>query len=126
MKKVLLPLAAACFGMVSFISPLQATPAADAATITVYSSRKEHLIKPLFDRYTAKTGTKIRFITDKASPLMARLKAEGSSTPADIFMTVDAGLLWKASEEGLFQSVNSPVLESAVPARRCFFRPHHP
>lgn len=84
--------------------------------ITVYSSRNEHLIKPLFDRYTAKTGTKIRFITDKAGPLMARLKAEGASTPADMFMTVDAGVLWKASEEGLFQPINSPVLEAAVPA----------
>jgi len=84
--------------------------------ITVYSSRKEHLIKPLFDRYTASTGTKVRFITDKAGPLMARLKAEGSSTPADILMTVDAGVLWKAAEEGLFQSIDSPILKAAVPA----------
>jgi iron(III) transport system substrate-binding protein len=84
--------------------------------VTVYSSRSEHLIKPLFDRYTAKTGTKIRFITDKAGPLMARLQAEGKSTPADILMTVDAGVLWKASEDNLFRELNSPLLEAAVPA----------
>ena len=94
----------------------QANAAAKAEAITVYSSRKEHLIKPLFDRYTQKTGVPVRFITDKASPLMARLKAEGKSTPADIFMTVDAGVLWKASQDGLFQAVNSPALEAAVPA----------
>lgn len=88
----------------------------DGGVITVYSSRKEHLIKPLFDRYEEKTGTKVRFITDKAGPLMARLKAEGASTPADILMTVDAGVLWKASEDGLFRTVESPVLESEVPA----------
>ena len=63
--------------------------------IVVYSSRKEHLIKPLFDKYTAETGTKISYITDKEGPLMARLEAEGERTPADIFITVDAGICGK-------------------------------
>jgi len=102
--------------VLSFSPAAVATEAAKDNVITVYSSRKEHLIKPLFDRYTEKTGTQVRFITDKAGPLMARLKAEGASTPADIFMTVDAGVLWQASEEDLFRKVDSPVLEAAVPA----------
>ena len=83
--------------------------------ITVYSSRKEHLIKPLFDAFTDKTGIKIQYITDKAGPLMARLKAEGKTTRADMFMTVDAGVLWKASQDGLLRSIESPQLESTVP-----------
>lgn len=107
-------------GALTVLLPLSYSVATEASatseTVTVYSSRKEHLIKPLFDRYTEKTGTKIRFITDKAGPLMARLKAEGKSTPADIFMTVDAGVLWKASEENLFRELNSPKLEATVPA----------
>lgn len=106
----------ALVSVLSFSPAAVATEAAKDNVITVYSSRKEHLIKPLFDRYTAKTGTQVRFITDKAGPLMARLKAEGASTPADIFMTVDAGVLWQASEEDLFRKVDSPVLEAAVPA----------
>ncbi|EGG94495.1 Ferric iron ABC transporter, iron-binding protein [gamma proteobacterium IMCC1989] len=106
----------ALVSVLSFSPVVAATEAAKDNVITVYSSRKEHLIKPLFDRYTAKTGTQVRFITDKAGPLMARLKAEGASTPADIFMTVDAGVLWQASEEDLFRKVDSPVLEAAVPA----------
>ena len=106
----------ALVSVLSFSPAAVATEAAKDNVITVYSSRKEHLIKPLFDRYTAKTGTQVRFITDKAGPLMARLKAEGASTPADIFMTVDAGVLWQASEEDLFRKVDSPVLETAVPA----------
>jgi len=91
--------------------------AADIETpvITVYSSRKEHLIKPLFDRYTQKTGVEVRYITDKAGPLMERLKAEGESTPADIFMTVDAGNLWQASQKGLFAVVDSKSLNESVP-----------
>ena len=83
--------------------------------ITVYSSRKEHLIKPLFDAFTNKTGIKIQYITDEAGPLMSRLKAEGETTRADIFMTVDAGVLWKASQDGLLRAIDSPQLESTVP-----------
>ena len=84
-------------------------------TITVYSSRKEHLIKPLFDAFTQETGIKVQYITDKAGPLMARIKAEGQNTPADMFMTVDAGVLWKASQDGLLRAIESPQLESSVP-----------
>ncbi len=86
------------------------------AMLVVYSSRKEHLIKPLFDLYQEKTGTKIKYITDEAAPLMARLKAEGRNTSADIFMTVDAGNLWQAAEQGLLQSLDSKVLNNNVPA----------
>lgn len=85
-------------------------------TVTVYSSRKEHLIKPLFDLYTAKTGVAIRYITDSAGPLIARLQAEGASTPADILMTVDAGNLWQAAELGLFRTLESATLSSNIPA----------
>lgn len=83
--------------------------------VTVYSSRKEHLIKPLFDRYSEKTGVTIRYITDKAGPLMARLQAEGETSPADILMTVDAGNLWRASRQGLFQPLQSPTLNANIP-----------
>ncbi len=92
-------------------------PSGEAAKpeVTVYSSRKEHLVKPLFDLYTAKTGVSIRYITDSAGPLIARLEAEGVSTPADMLMTVDAGNLWQAAEKGLLQTLNSPTLASNVP-----------
>lgn len=88
---------------------------AQAPTITVYSERKEHLIKPLFDEYTAKTGVQIRYITDSAGPLITRLENEGEATPADILITVDAGNLWQASERGVLRSLDSQLLESAVP-----------
>ncbi len=83
--------------------------------IVVYSARKEHLIKPLFDLYTQKTGIKVKYITGKAGALLERLKAEGKNTPADVFITVDAGNLWQAAEEGVLQPVNSTVLNSNVP-----------
>ena len=90
--------------------------AALANDVVVYSARNEQLIKPLFDAYTRETGVKVRFITDKEGPLMARLKAEGRNTPADLFMTVDAGNLWQAAQEGLLKPVNSSVLAANIPA----------
>ncbi|MDF5977942.1 extracellular solute-binding protein [Pseudomonas aeruginosa] len=62
-----------------------------ADEVVVYSSRIDELIKPVFDAYTSKTGVKVKFITDKEAPLMARIKAEGANTPADLLLTVDAG-----------------------------------
>ncbi len=89
---------------------------ASAAEVVVYSARNEQLIKPLFDAYTKETGVQVKFVTDKEGPLMARLKAEGKNTPADIFLTVDAGNLWQASQEGLLQPVNSKTLSANIPA----------
>lgn len=85
--------------------------------VTIYSSRNEQLIKPLLDKYTEETGVKIELVTDKTGPLMARLQAEGNNTPADMLLTVDAGNLWQAAEQGLLQPVTSTVLETNVPAK---------
>ncbi|MHB8915051.1 MAG: extracellular solute-binding protein [Thiobacillus sp.] len=87
-----------------------------ADEVVVYSARNEQLIKPLFDAYTRETGVDVKFITDKEGPLMARLKAEGSNTPADVLLTVDAGNLWQASEEGLLRPIKSKTLQANVPA----------
>ena len=87
-----------------------------ADEVVVYSARKEHLIKPLFDRYTDETGVSIRYITDKAGPLLQRLQAEGKRTPADMLITVDAGNLWHAAENDVLAEINSPVLDANVPA----------
>jgi iron(III) transport system substrate-binding protein len=93
-----------------------ALTAVSAEEVVVYSARNEQLIKPLFDAYTRETGVTVKFITDKEGPLLARLKAEGANTPADMLMTVDAGNLWQASEEGLLRPVKSAALTANVPA----------
>ena len=90
--------------------------AATGGELTIYSSRIEELIKPIFDRYTAETGTPIRFITDKEGPLLQRLQAEGASTPADLLITVDAGNLWQAGRLKLLQPVDSSVLKANIPS----------
>ena len=83
--------------------------------LVVYSSRIEQLIKPIFDQFTAETGVNIRYVTDSAGPLLARLRAEAENTPADILVTVDVGNLWQAAEQGLLAAQESPVLEGNIP-----------
>ena len=86
-------------------------------TVTVYSSRNEQLIQPLLDQFTATTGTPVELITDKEGPLMERMKAEGTNSPADMFLTVDAGNLWQAGEQGLLQPLGSSLVNNNVPAK---------
>ena len=87
-----------------------------AEEVIVYSARKEHLVKPLFDAYTKETGVEVKFITDKAGPLVQKIKAEGKNTAADLLVTVDAGNLWFAAKEGLLQPVESKVLSENIPS----------
>lgn len=98
------------------LAALLALTTVSAEEVVVYSARNEQLIKPLFDAYTKETGVTVKFVTDKEGPLLARLKAEGANTPADMLMTVDAGNLWQASEEGLLRPVKSATLAANVPA----------
>jgi iron(III) transport system substrate-binding protein len=87
-----------------------------AEEVVVYSARMEQFIKPAFDAYTKATGVSVKFITDKEGPLLQRLISEGADTPADLFMTVDAGMLWKAASENLLKPVASPTLAANIPA----------
>lgn len=106
---------AALLSLAACDSPKSADRAA-TPELLVYSSRIEQLIKPIFDKFTAQTGIRIRYVTDSAGPLLARLKAEGSNSKADIFMTVDAGNLWQAAELGVLQSTPSTLLQENIPA----------
>ncbi|WP_217475917.1 extracellular solute-binding protein [Stutzerimonas stutzeri] len=105
-------------GLLAAVALAALSSAAQAADeVVVYSSRIDELIKPVFDAYTAKTGTPIKFITDKEAPLMARIKAEGENTPADLLLTVDGGNLWQAEQMGILQPLNSEVVKANIPAQ---------
>ncbi|MDD5037633.1 MAG: Fe(3+) ABC transporter substrate-binding protein [Methylococcaceae bacterium] len=101
------------FALVLSLTPFMAHSAEE---IVVYSARTEPLIKPLFDEYAKSSAVKIKFVTAEAGPLLQRLKAEGKNTPADLLITVDAGNLWQAKQEGLLQPVESKVLTDNIPA----------
>lgn len=95
---------------------LVASAMAQAAEVNVYSARQEALIKPLLDKFTEQTGIETNLITAKAAALKTRMQNEGRNTPADLFITVDAGNLHRAKEAGLLQKINDTELSSLVPA----------
>lgn len=85
-----------------------------AGEVNVYSARQEQLILPLLDRFTEETGVTVNLVTGKADELLKRLELEGEATPADVFITVDAGRLHRAKEAGVLQAVDSEILSTAI------------
>ncbi|NET30540.1 MAG: Fe(3+) ABC transporter substrate-binding protein [Cyanothece sp. SIO1E1] len=83
--------------------------------VNVYSSRHYDTDDVLYEEFTEQTGITVNLIEGKADQLIERIKAEGDSSPADVLITVDAGVLWRAEQAGLFQPVTSTVLEAAIP-----------
>jgi iron(III) transport system substrate-binding protein len=92
------------------------TISALAEELTIYSTRKEQLLEPLIKAYQQKTSHTIKVIYDSEGPLLEKLKQEGSQTPADVLLVVDAGNLWKAADLGLLLPIKSKNLEKNVPA----------
>ena len=78
-----------------------------ASELNVYSGRKAKLIKPLFDRFHEETGIKVNIVTAKSDALIKRIEAEGESSPADIFITVDAGRIDRAKKMNLLQNIDT-------------------
>ena len=87
-----------------------------AGELNLYSSRHYDTDERLYSDFEEKTGIKINRIEDKASALIERIKAEGANSPADVLLTVDAGRLWAADQDGLFQPANSSTLDAKSPA----------
>ncbi|QIT36689.1 extracellular solute-binding protein [Wolbachia endosymbiont of Brugia pahangi] len=86
----------------------------DLQVVNVYSSRKEELVRTLFDEFTRNTGIKVRYIIDDYSQLLSRME-NGSET--DVFLTADAVNLILAKKRGLLSQVNSEILKRAIPEK---------
>lgn len=87
-----------------------------AEEITVYSAREESLTRVPFNDFFRQTGVKINLVTGNINELLETINKEGQNSPADILLTVDAGSLWKAAQDGLFQPVTSDRLNENIPA----------
>jgi len=83
--------------------------------VNLYSARKEALIKPLLDAFTEQTGVKVNIISSKADALLKRIESEGINSPADVLLTTDAGRLHRATSAGVFEAIDSAVLNSTIP-----------
>lgn len=89
--------------------------AAGEQVVNVYSARHYDVDAQLFEQFTANTGIKVNVIEGSANELIERIKREGESTPADLFITVDGGVLDKTKKEGILQPIVSDVVNEQVP-----------
>ncbi|WP_017301449.1 Fe(3+) ABC transporter substrate-binding protein [Nodosilinea nodulosa] len=83
--------------------------------VNLYSSRHYDTDDRIYDGFREATGIRLNVVEAEADQLIERIKNEGQNSPADILVTVDAGRLWRAEQEDLFQPVTSTVLNNAIP-----------
>lgn len=83
--------------------------------LTIYTSRQPQLLEPIIEDFFQDTGIKVNLLSGNAQELMERIDIEGENSPADIFMTVDAGVLWQATERKIFSETNSDILKKNIP-----------
>ena len=102
--------------IVATLATLSFSAHADDKALNLYSARHYQTDEALYANFTKQTGIKINRIEGKEDELLERIKNEGSNSPADIFLTVDAARLAKAHELGLFAPLTSKVLDSRIPA----------
>jgi iron(III) transport system substrate-binding protein len=84
--------------------------------LNLYSARHYQTDEALYANFTKATGIKINRLDGKEEELVERIRNEGSASPADILLTVDAARLEVADALGLFQPVKSKLLDERIPA----------
>ena len=104
----------AILSVVIMISLITTNVSADE--VNVYSARKGYLLQPLVDAFQNETNIKVKVISGKAKVLQKRIKQEGENTRADVLLTVDAGNLFKAKEDGLLKRISSSKLDNLIPS----------
>lgn len=98
---------------------LLAAPVAMAQekVLNIYSARHYQTDQALYDNFAKANKVKINRVDTDDNGVLQRLKAEGSASPADVILLVDASRLAKADADGLFLPIQSPVLEKTIPAQ---------
>ena len=107
MHRLSLYLAFALFGL--------GTASAAEPILNIYSARHYPSDEALYGDFTKLTGIRINRVDSDDAGILARLKAEGTGSPADLILLVDASRLWKGEVEGMFQPIKSKILDQSVP-----------
>ncbi|NBT76358.1 MAG: extracellular solute-binding protein [Betaproteobacteria bacterium] len=103
------------FLLSSMLVAVCAGASAQDKVLNLYSARHYPTDEALYSDFTKATGIKINRVDADDAGILARLKAEGAASPADVILLVDAARLWRAEVDGLFLPIKSKVLEEAIP-----------
>jgi iron(III) transport system substrate-binding protein len=90
---------------------------AQEQVLNLYSARHYSTDEALYNNFTRATGIRINRVDADDAGILARLKAEGTASPADVILLVDAARLYKGEQDGLFKPIRSKALEDAIPAQ---------
>ena len=118
MLKKLLLIASLTLPLIALVYAMTNNSEEDISTnneLHIYSSRHYDTDEKLYEEFTKETGIEIKRVDGKGDALIARLEQEGKLSPADLFITVDSGRLWRAEQADLFTSVESDILDKNVP-----------
>ncbi|WP_425410961.1 extracellular solute-binding protein [Hyphococcus sp.] len=88
-----------------------------AGEVNVYSGRHYDSDLVLYDQFTEETGIKVNYIEAGGDALIERITQEADASPADIFITADAGILWRADQRDVFRTIDNETLEARVPSQ---------
>ncbi|WP_234263446.1 extracellular solute-binding protein [Hydrogenophaga sp. NFH-34] len=89
---------------------------AQEKVLNLYSARHYQTDEAMYEQFTKTTGIKINRVDADDAGIIARLKAEGAASPADVILLVDAARLASADSQGLFLPIKSAKLDDAIPA----------
>ncbi len=105
------------FGIAALLAATLSPVAAQEQVLNLYSARHYSTDEALYSNFTKATGIRINRVDADDAGIIARLKAEGSASPADVVLLVDAARLYRGDQDGLFRPIQSKVLEAAIPAQ---------
>jgi iron(III) transport system substrate-binding protein len=104
-------------GIATLLVAAATSVAAQEQVLNLYSARHYPTDEALYGNFTKATGIRINRVDADDAGILARLKAEGAASPADVILLVDAARLYKGDVDGLFKPVKSKVLDDAIPAQ---------
>lgn len=87
-----------------------------AGVVNVYSGRHYDSDRILYNQFEQETGIQVNLIEAGGDALIERIAREGQASPADLFLTADAGILWRGEQRDIFQPIDDPEILERVPS----------
>ena len=100
----------------TLILPLTACSGDDGPSLTVYSGRTEDLVGPLFERFEAATGVKVKVRYGDSAEVSGAVLEEGDRPNADVLIVQDAGNLGQVNDAGRMATL-PPAIVDRVPVQ---------